>query len=107
MPGHREIGGRLKAMAKHKETMQQTSKANNFSRYYKRGLWCCSASPTGAHHWHVDGSGIGQCKYCGERRQFAKPAIRHYVDTGCSGWSQSVPLEESLRELLPSPEERR
>ena len=61
-------------MAKHKETMQQTSKANNFSLYYKGGLWCCSASPTGAHHWLIDGSGIGQCKYCGERKQFAKPA---------------------------------
>lgn len=30
----------------------------------------CADSPTGAHHWRINGSGLGQCKYCGEERRF-------------------------------------
>lgn len=88
-------------MAKHKETMQQTLEANSFSEYYKCGLWSCSASPTGAHHWLIDGGGLGQCKQCGERRQFAESAVSSYGDAGYIEWDQGDSLEESLRELLP------
>jgi len=48
------------------------SQANDFSQDYESGLWCCSASPTGAHHWIIDDRGWGLCRYCGEKRQFAE-----------------------------------
>jgi len=36
----------------------------------------CKDSPTGAHHWIIgsseraEGTAMGECKYCGERRRF-------------------------------------
>jgi len=69
-------------MAKHRETMRQTLEANNFSEYYERGLWNCSASPTGAHHWLIDDRGMGQCEYCGEGRQFAEATVSGYARAG-------------------------
>lgn len=87
-------------MAKHKQTMQQTLEANRFSEYYKCGLWRCPVSPTGAHHWLMDDGGLGQCKYCGQRRQFAESAVSSNGDAGDIEWDQGHSLEESLRELL-------
>ena len=87
-------------MAKHKQTMQQTLEDNRFSEYYKCGLWRCSASPTGAHHWLIDG-GRGQCMYCGQRRQFAESVLVGYSDPSDSLWSQDMVLPELLKELLP------
>lgn len=86
-------------MAKHKETMQQTSEANSFSEYCRRGLWRCPVSPTGGHHWLIDG-GWGQCKHCGQKRQFAESAVSSYGDAGYMQWGQGPSLEESLGELL-------
>lgn len=34
---------------------------------------CCEESPTNAHHWVLDLSNRGQCKYCGGERQFHHP----------------------------------
>lgn len=82
-------------MAKKKETMRQISEDGSRSEYYRRGLWRCHASPTGAHQWLIDGSVMGQCKYCGERRQFAVPSVPDYSDAAHIEWSQSPPLVES------------
>jgi len=88
-------------MAKHKETIRQTSESNSFNEYYKGGLWRCPLSPTGAHHWLIDSSRCGECKYCGERRQFHVSAVSSYGDAGYIDWGQANSLEEYLRELLP------
>jgi len=45
-----------------------------FQRQVRRPLanntrWRCKQSPTGAHHWDIDGTN-GTCRYCGEVRQF-------------------------------------
>jgi len=83
-------------MAKHKQTVQQTSEANRFGEYYQRGLWRCPASPTGAHHWLIDAKGLGQCKYCGEKRQFAGSAVSDYRGAGDIEWKQNPLSEECL-----------
>lgn len=36
-----------------------------YGEYLRRGLWRCDRSPTGAHHWELDGADHGQCIYCG------------------------------------------
>ena len=32
--------------------------------------WRCKQSPTGAHHWRIERH-IGECRWCGEKREFA------------------------------------
>lgn len=41
-----------------------------------------------------------ECEYCGERRQFAEPAVAGYEVARDSGCGQDLVTEESLRELL-------
>ena len=62
-------------MLKPKQTTQETSDDPSFVQYYEAALWRCRSSPIGAHHWLIDDHGLGQCKYCRERRLFAKAAV--------------------------------
>ena len=85
-------------MGKHNSSVRQRAEANSLSRYYGRGLWQCPASPFGAHHWIIDAIGRGECKHCGEKRQFAEPAGVGWWQVCSDG---GFVLEEFLRELLP------
>jgi len=45
--------------------------------YLKSGVWKCSSSPTGAHHWmqmteseRLRTRGYFRCKYCGDIKTF-------------------------------------
>lgn len=87
-------------MAKRTDVIQQVSPASKFGYYYERGFWQCSSSPSGAHHWLIDASGLGQCKYCGEMRQFADSVVADYVDIDIGLPSQEVLTQESLQELI-------
>ena len=42
---------------------------NRYDEYVKSRSWVCKDSPTGAHHWLINGH-CGCCKYCGEEREF-------------------------------------
>ncbi len=86
-------------MAKKKETMRQISEDDSRSEYYRRGLWRCHASPTGAHQWRIDGRGMGQCECCGERRLFAALSVTDYSDAAHIEWGHSTPLAEFMRDL--------
>jgi hypothetical protein len=91
----------MQQVTKHRERMQQTEGAISFSHYYQAGRWRCSLSPSGAHHWLIDGNGVGQCKYCGERREFAKSQVPAYECADDTGWDSRRSSENRLRELLP------
>ncbi len=67
----------MQQVRKHKERMEQTERDITFGHYREAGRWQCSLSPSGAHHWLIDDSGWGQCKYCGEERHFAKLLSDH------------------------------
>ena len=94
-------------MAKQKGLTQLTSVGDSFSGCYEHRPWFCSASPTGAHHWLIDGKGVGQCRYCREKRQFTTSAASSYSELREIGESRrcdSMTLEDTLRELLHMPE---
>ena len=41
--------------------------------YLESGIWKCSLSPTGSHHWVIDAKGREQyCVYCKETRETPK-----------------------------------
>jgi hypothetical protein len=71
------------------------------SRYLQSGLWRCPYSPFGAHHWLIDDKGLGQCKYCGEKRQLAEAWGSGYPGADDTQWYQAPSWGEPLRELLP------
>ena len=104
---HKVKGRGQEAMAKQKGLTQLTSVGDSFGRYYEHRPWFCSAFPTRAHYWLIEGRGVGQCRYCGEKRQFTTSAASSYSELREIGESRrcdSVTLEDTLRELLHMPE---
>jgi hypothetical protein len=69
------------ARGKRIETVAQISDRIGCS-YFQSGIWRCPYSPSGAHHWLVDDKGVGNCKYCGEERQFATSIVSSYTRLG-------------------------
>lgn len=49
----------------------RSSALGQYHEYYKKGSWRCPLSPTGGHHWLIEGSRWGKCKYCKTGRDFA------------------------------------
>lgn len=88
------------ARVKRGETVAQTSDRIG-RRYLQSGLWQCPSSPSGAHHWLIDVEGVGQCRYCGQKRQFAEAGGSSYGGASDMQWGPAPRSEESLRELLP------
>ncbi|MCK4722154.1 MAG: hypothetical protein KAT75_02565 [Dehalococcoidia bacterium] len=88
------------ARGKRGESVAQTSDTI-WSRYLQSGLWRCPCSPSGAHHWLIDDKGVGQCRYCGQKRQFAEAGGSSYGGASDMQWGPAPRSEESLRELLP------
>lgn len=102
-PGDKRRTKRRTPVAKRREVIQQVSEASKLGHYYETGSWHCSLAPNGAHHWIIDGSGRGQCKYCGEMRQFTTSGTAGYSELWEAGESRqcdTVVLEETVRELL-------
>lgn len=59
-------------MIKNEDLMLYSAAVNSLSQYYMEGLWRCLSSPSGAHHWLIEYSGWGECKYCKRRRRFPR-----------------------------------
>ena len=97
---HDRKEGREMALSKDGQIVAQIS-GKMSSQYCESGLWRCFASPSGAHHWVIDARGLGQCKYCGERRPFADAGVLDYGDSDDSEWDSRPLSEEWLRDLLP------
>ena len=55
-----------------------SSGSNQYHEYYKEGSWWCPLSPTGGHHWLIEGRGWGKCKYCKKEREFARDVSGTY-----------------------------
>jgi hypothetical protein len=90
----------MQQVRKGKERVEETEGDINVRHYYGAGRWRCSVSPSGAHHWLIDDSGWGQCKYCGEERHFAKLLSDHSANANhyerSQDWVAEGPLQESL-----------
>ncbi len=43
-----------------------------YGEYCENKSWLCPVSPTGSHHWFIEGSGWGKCKHCRKERGFAR-----------------------------------
>lgn len=70
------------------------------SEYCEDGLWECSASPTGAHHWIINGSGMSYCKYCRESRRFNKESTPGYEGSNGREWYDLAPSKGWLKDLV-------
>jgi hypothetical protein len=98
--GHDEVGDTMQQVRKRKERMEQTGRDINSRHYYEVGRWRCSVAPSGAHHWLLDDSGWGQCKYCSEERHFAELPFDHPTNASHYERSQDSLAEGPLRQLL-------
>ncbi len=72
-------------IVKNKKLAQNSSVENSPSRSHTEGLWGCHSSPVGAHHWIINDSGWGECKYCSKRMEFPRLIDEHYNYLFCIG----------------------
>ena len=70
------------------------------SNCYQPPLQQCCSSPTGAHHWLIDDKGMGQCKYCREKRQFAQSVVPDNAWAADVERGASRLMEKWLRAIL-------
>ena len=47
----------------------RTSNAG-LKRYVAAGKWACQQSPTGAHHWVLNGGNVGVCRHCRAQKKY-------------------------------------
>jgi hypothetical protein len=90
----------MQQVRKREEKTEEAEGDVNFRHYHEAGQWRCSLSPFGAHHWLIDDSGWGQCKYCGEERHFAKLPFDHSANASHCERSQDWVALGPLQELL-------
>jgi hypothetical protein len=72
-----------------------------YDEYCRNRSWWCPVSPTGSHHWLIEVSGWGKCKYCRKERGFAREV---YGNSECKwdfGETQVAQHEETPHEETP------